>query len=262
MKKINRAFLFLTVLTVFFTGCNKQKLPSNKKTELIILAAASLTDVCSELKTEYEAEHKNIDLLFSFGGSGALQAQIEEGVKADVFFSADVKQMNALKSKGLVYEDTIVNLLENKLVLVVPKNQNNKNIASFEDTATDKVSMIGIGEPKSVPAGRYAMEVFDFLGISDSVKAKANYGMDVRTVLTWVEEGAVDCGIVYQTDAFSSKKVSIVATAPEGSLRKVVYSAAVVKNGEFSAEAKDFLQFLRSEKAMQIFKTYGFAQAN
>ena len=256
MKRNSIVLFLVSVFALIFGGCRQ------KKTEVVVLAAASLTDVCGELEAIYEKQHGTVELLFSFGSSGALQAQIEEGVTADLFLSADIKQVNALKTEGLLYDDSIVNLLENKLVLVVPQNaDNHESITSFEDIATDKVRMIGLGEPKSVPAGRYAMEVFDFLGLSDIAQSKANYGLDVRAVLAWVEEGAVDCGIVYQTDAFSSNKVKIVAQAPEGSLRKVMYPAALVKNGESTEEAKDFLRFLQTDTAMQIFTSHGFARA-
>ena len=228
--------------------------------EVVVLAAASLTDVCTELEQIYEAQHPDVDLLFSFGSSGALQAQIEEGARADIFFSADTKQMDALNDEGLVDESTIVNLLENKLVMVVPKDSD-AGLSSFEDAASDKVSMIGIGEPESVPAGKYAMEVFEYLGIADAVTARANYGSDVRTVLSWVEEGVVDYGVVYQTDAFSTDKVTIVAMAPEGSMRRVIYPAGIVKAGESTDAAKEVLAFFGSGEAMKIFEKYGFAEA-
>jgi molybdate transport system substrate-binding protein len=153
---------------------------------LTILAAASLTDVCDELKGIYETENPGVELVFSYGGSGALQTQIEEGAPCDVFFSAAEKQMNALKEENLIDEDSVQNLLENKIVLIVPKGSSS-SISSFED-AVDKAEMIGLGEPESVPAGQYAEEVFDSLGILDDVKAKANYGQDVRTCI-WQPRG-------------------------------------------------------------------------
>lgn len=233
------------------------KQETGEKKELIILAAASLTDVCGELETIYEEAHPDTELTFSFGSSGALQTQIEEGAPADIFFSASTKQMDALKDEDLMDNDSITELLENKLVLVVPKGSD-KGIASFEDAATDKVSMIGLGDPESVPAGQYAEEVFTTLGILDDIKAKANYGSDVRTVLTWVGSGNVDCGAVYKTDALTSGEVTIAAEAPEGSCRKVIYPIGIVKAAKNADGSKELLDFFKSDEAMKVFEKYGF----
>ncbi len=189
--------------------------------------------------------------------SGALQTQIEEGAPADIFFSASTKQMDALDGEGLMESDSITELLENKIVLVTPAG-NEKGLTSFEDAASDKTQMIGLGDPESVPAGQYAEEVFTSLGILDEVKSKANYGSDVRTVLTWVEEGEVDCGVVYQTDAFTTDKVEIIATAPEGSCKKVIYPAGIVKSTKNPEASKELLGFLGSDEAGKVFEKYGF----
>ena len=224
---------------------------------LTVLAAASLTDACTELETIYEKEHPDTLLTFSFASSGALQTQIEEGAPADLFFSASTKQMDALDKEGLMDSESITELLENKIVLVVPSSSD-KDITSFEDVATDKVSMIGLGDPESVPAGQYGEEVFTSLGIQDAVKSKANYGGDVRTVLTWVEEGSVDCGVVYRTDAVLTDQVRIVATAPEGSCRKVIYPVGIVKATEHPEASAEFIAFLKSDTAKKVFEKYGF----
>ena len=230
---------------------------SAEKNEVTILAAASLTDVCAELESVYSKGHSDTSLIFSFGSSGALQTQIEEGAPADIFFSASTKQMNALDEQGLMDKDIITELLENKIVLVVPADSD-KGITSFDDIDTDRVSMIGLGEPGSVPAGQYAEEVLTSLGILDIAKSKANYGTDVRTVLSWVETGEVDCGIVYATDAYSTDKVTIAAEAPEGSCKKVIYPVGIVKSAPNAAGAKEFEDFLKSDEAMDIFEKYGF----
>ncbi|MBQ4537152.1 MAG: molybdate ABC transporter substrate-binding protein [Lachnospiraceae bacterium] len=250
---------------------------SEKTVELTILAAASLTDVCGEIETKYEEENPGVDLIFSFGGSGALQAQIEEGAPADVFISASNKQMNALNDLGLMDSESIVQLLENKVVLVVPVKDGTtetaeKNgmmasaevqaVTTFEDVATDKVTMIGLGEPGSVPVGQYAEEIFTTLGILEAVKAKANYGSDVRTVLSWVETGAVDCGVVYATDAYTTDMVKIVCEAPEGSCKQVIYPAGVVKASENAAAAEAFVAYLQTDEIMDLFESYGFSKAD
>ena len=233
---------------------------SGAKKEIVVLAAASLTDVCGELEKMYEEKNKDIDLIFSYAGSGALQTQIEEGAPADLFISAAKKQMNALKDKSLMKEDTICNLLENKVVLIVPA-ESTLGLTSFEDVKKDDVKMIGIGELESVPAGQYAKTIFTNLGFWDVVEKKANYGTDVRTVLTWVESGEVDCGVVYATDAYTTDKVKIVAEAPEGSCDKVIYPAGVVGASKNADDATAFLNYLKSDEAMKVFEKYGFVKA-
>ena len=257
-KLIRNALIYFMMTVIFLiptlTSCGKA---SAQPVELTILAAASLTDVCTELEEMYEKEHPGVELNFSFGSSGALQAQIEEGASADIFFSASTKQMDALRDEGMMKDDTITELLENKIVLIVPKGSD-KDISAFEDAAGEKIGMIGLGDPESVPAGQYAEEVFTTLGISDQVRAKANYGSDVRTVLAWVESSEVDCGVVYATDAYTSDDVDIVAVAPEGSCRKVIYPVGIVKATSNEKAAEEFLSFLQSDRAMKVFEKYGF----
>ena len=231
-----------------------------EKVELTILAAASLTDVCDELKVQFEKQTPSVTISISYGGSGALQTQIEEGAPADVFMSAAMKQMTALNDEGLMDSDSIVQLLENKVVMIVPK-ESDMSVSSFEDAATDAVAMIGLGEPGSVPVGQYSEEIFESLGILDAVKEKANYGSDVRTVLSWVETAAVDCGVVYATDAYTSEDVKIVCEAPEGSCSKVLYPVGVVAASEHPGEAAAWLAFIQSEASMELFESYGFSDA-
>ncbi len=226
------------------------------KVALTVSAAASLKDAMGEIKTEYEKEKQNVTVTYNFGASGSLQQQIEQGAGVDVFVSAAVKQMDALKEKGLILEDTRKDFLENKIVLIVPKDSS--SVADFKDLSSDKVKKIGLGEPKSVPVGQYAEEVLKKLNLLDSIKAKVVYGKDVKEVLTWVETGNADAGIVYETDAKVSDKVKVVAKAPEGSHQPVYYPAAVIKDSKNVDAAKDYVNFLYSEKAKPIFEKYGF----
>ena len=242
------------------TGTDNGEASDENSTELIILVAASLTDVCDELKGMYEADHSGVTLTFSYAGSGALQTQIEEGAPADIFISAALKQMDDLKSKDLMKSETVVNLLENKVVLITP-SENAIDLEDFADVKKDDVKLIGIGDVESVPAGQYAKTVFTNMGIWDDVEKKANFGTDVRTVLNWVETAAVDCGVVYATDAYTSDKVKIVAEAPEGSCDKVIYPAGVVAASKNQDAAEEFLDFLKSDEAMKIFEKYGFIKA-
>lgn len=227
-----------------------------EKTELTVLAAASLADVCADIEASYEAKN-DIDLIFAYGGSGTLQTQIEEGAPGDLFISAGRSQMEALEAKGLLTEESPVELLENQLVLIAPKG-NPAGVKGFEDLAEDKVRLIGLGEPKSVPAGQYSEETLRNLGLYESVKNKAVYGSDVRAVLSWVEEGAVDCGLVYATDAYASDKTEVICPAPQGYGRPVIYPAAAIKGSPCEKEALEFMEFLQGKEAAEIFKKYGF----
>lgn len=226
-------------------------------TELIVSAAASLTDVLKELSAVYATKEPTVKLTFTFGSSGALQTQIEEGAPADIFMSAAQKQMDELDKKSLLLTGTKKNLLVNKVTLITPKSST-KNIKSFSDINTSKVAKIALGEPKAVPVGQYSEEIFTSMKCLNAVKAKAVYGSDVRQVLTWVESGNVDCGIVYATDAATSKKINVVAEAPAGSHKPVVYPVAVLKSSKHAAAAKAFLDFLSTDQAKMLFVKYGF----
>ena len=254
--KLNRIIISIISVTILFSlvGCGSNKEVKTK--EITILAAASLSDVCSELKTKYEKEH-DIKLNFSYGSSGALQTQIEEGANADLFFSASLDQMNTLSSKKLIDKDSVKKLLENKVVLITPKDSKT-DIISFEDVNTDKVKMLGMGDPESVPAGKYAKQVFESLKVWKDVKKKANFGTDVRNVLNWVEAGEVDCGVVYETDAKISDKVKIVSTAKKGLCDDIIYPVGVLSSSNNKSESKDLIDFFSSEEAIKVFKDYGF----
>ncbi len=257
-KLVTAILLFSIVSAVFVSGCGTRKKESPQPVEITILAAASLTDVCNEIKTKYEAANKGVMLTFSYGSSGALQTQIEEGAPADLFMSAATKQMMALDEKGLMESGTITELLENKVVLIVPKDSS-AGIETFEDVATEKVSMIGLGDPASVPVGQYSEEIFTSLGILETVKKKANYGTDVRNVLSWVETGVVDCGVVYATDANISQNVTVVTSAPEGTCKPVIYPVGVVKASKNKEAARAFMEYLQTDEIMELFETYGFS---
>jgi molybdate transport system substrate-binding protein len=169
--------------------------------------------------------------------------------------------MDALEGKGLLLAGTRKDLLRNEVVLIVPKDFT-LGISTFQDLTHANVKQIALGEPSVVPAGQYAKEVLTSLGIYDAVNAKAILGKDVRQVLTYVETGNVDAGIVYATDAKSSAKVRVVATAPAGSHSPVIYPAAVIKASKNPAAARAFLDFLASARGLTIFRKYGFLPAS
>lgn len=256
---------------LLLSGCGKNAVLSANSTSdsntkpkanvnLTISAAASLKDSLTEIKAVFAKENPSVTLTYNFGSSGTLQQQIEQGADADIFISAAKKQMDALASKDLIIKDTNRNLLLNDVVLVTPKD--NSSITSFNDLTTEKAKKISLGEPKSVPAGQYAEEVFTKLGILDKVKSKVVYGKDVKEVLTWVETGNADAGVVYSTDAKVSTKVNVIATASSDSHTPIVYPAAVIKASKNVDAAKEFMTFLNSEKAKAVFEKYGFKLPN
>ena len=256
-KKIAALLLCALMALSLLAGCSQSAQTDGEPVELYISAAASLTDVLAEIAEDYKAVAPNVTLTFTFDSSGTLQTQIEEGAPADVFVSAAQKQMNALDEKGLVQSDTIKNLLVNKVVLIVPKDSQS-DIATFEDVATDKVAMVAVGEA-SVPVGQYTEEIYTYLNLWDAVKAKANFGTNVRAVLSWVEGGDVDCGVVYATDAASTDGVKVICEAPEGSHKPVIYPAAVLKGSTHSEEAKAFVEYLSGSDAVKRFEAAGFS---
>jgi molybdate transport system substrate-binding protein len=201
-KMCSVLIMYLVTVMLAMTGCSQGGKPTEtttpsatKKTvTLTISAAASLTEVMAEIKTLYKVENPNVTLKYNIASSGILQKQIEQGADVDLFFSAGKKQMVVLQEKGLLINETNVNLVRNSVVLIV-KNDSTLNISDFKDAADYKIVKIALGEPKTVPAGQYSEEVFSSLNILDKVKSKAIYAKDVKEVLTWVETGNVDAGV-------------------------------------------------------------------
>ncbi len=261
-------FIVMCLAAVFISGCGnsnegKQEAESSSgaavsQKEVYIVAAASMTDAIKEIGADYEKEHPDVKLMYNFGSSGALQTQIEQGAPADVFISAAQKQMNALDEKGLIDKDTRKDLLENKVVLIVPKDSN-LTLQNFSDVATDKVNKIALGEPKAVPVGQYSEEIFKNLNVLDQVKDKAVYASDVRQVLGWVETGEVDCGVVYATDAAISDKVKVLMEAPADTHKPVIYPVAMVNSSKNPDVAKDFITYLGTDSVKAILTKYGFS---
>jgi molybdate transport system substrate-binding protein len=238
-------------------SCKASTTSTAQPVTLNISAAASLTDALKEINTLYTTQNPNVTITPNFASSGTLQTQIQNGAPADVFISAAAAQMDNLQKGQLIVEDTRKNLLVNKVVLIVPVDST-LGITSFMDLATDKVKMIAIGDPKSVPAGTYAQQAFDFLGIMSQVQPKYVMGSDVRGVLSYVESGNVDAGIIYSTDALTSKKVKVVANAPDAINAKVVYPVAVIKASKNMDTSKAYENFLFTKQAKAIFEKYGF----
>lgn len=233
---------------------------SGEETEILVAAAASLKNAYEgKLIPMFEEANPGVTVKGTYDSSGKLQTQIEEGLDADVFMSAAKKQMIALDEEGMIASDTITDLLENKIVLIVPTG-NEKKLEKFEDI--EKADSIALGDPASVPAGQYSEEALTNLGIWDKIQDKVSFGTNVTEVLNQVAASA-DAGIVYATDAASmADKVEVVAEAPEGSLsEKVIYPVAVVKGTAHEEVAKEFVAFLQTDKAITVFEDYGFSSA-
>ncbi|MEL7649334.1 MAG: molybdate ABC transporter substrate-binding protein [Sedimentibacter sp.] len=228
-----------------------------EETTILLAAAASLKNCLDkDIIPMFTEKYPEIKVEATYDSSGKLQTQIEEGAEVDVFMSAAMKQMNALNEKGLIAENSVVKLLENKIVLIVPEGSN-LDISSFEDIL--KAEKIAVGDPASVPAGQYSKEAFENLKIWDKVSEKSSLGTNVTEVLNWVAEGSADAGVVYSTDAASNDKVKVVVEAPEGSVSKVIYPVGIVKATKNEDAAKKLIEFLQSGESLKVFESYGFS---
>ena len=254
------AILMIAGLSACGTSERQEKEEKEEKevqeTELTVLAAASMTDAMQEIGEAYQKEHPDISFTYQFDSSGTLKTQIEEGAPADIFISAATKQMDELEEGGLIEKDSVFPWLENKVVLIVPKGSDSK-ITSFEDVAGAEVPMIAIGNA-DVPVGQYTEVIYQNLGLWEQVQEKANLASNVRQVLDWVATGNAPCGVVYATDAKIEEQVEVVCEAPEGSCEPVIYPAGMVAGAEQKEEAKEFLEFLKTEQVSEILKSYGF----
>lgn len=277
MKAKKLLSLLLALAMVFaLAACSsndEQKDADDNKAreEVVVFAAASMTETLNQIKETYEKDH-NVTLTFNFDSSGTLKTQIQEGADCDLFISAGQKQMNQLditadkevNTEGLdfVASDSRVNLLENKVVLVVPEG-NPKGIQGFDDLAAklaDGSVLMAMGN-SDVPVGQYTQKILSYYKLDETALANAGtitYGTNVKEVTTQVAEGSVDCGIVYCTDAFSAG-LTVVDSATKDMCGQVIYPAAVMKNAKHADAAKAFLEYLQSDAAMKVFENVGFS---
>ena len=281
MKKLVSSVFVLCMTAAALVGCGNKNTETTKATEaaasteaasetqaaeveaatIQVYIAASLSNAMDEISANYKSVQPNVDLVFNAGSSGKLQTQIEEGARCDIFFSAADKQMNALIDENLAKKDTVEDILENKVVLIKPKDGETK-VTGFENI-TDAANIALAGD--SVPVGQYSREIFDNLGITDEVnKMEINEGKNVSEVLAAVSEGSNEIGIVYATDAASvADKVDVIAEAPADALKTpVLYPVGLIEDKEASeddtAAAEAFLEYIKSDDAMKVFEKYGF----
>ena len=257
-------------------GCGsdtqEQKAASKDKVHLTVFAAASMTETMNQIAEKYQKDHPNVEITFNYDSSGTLKKQIQNGAECDLFISAAQKQMNQLDASkdekanpeklDMVDTSTRVDLLENKVVLVTPEG-NPKGIANFNDMAVklkDGTIRLAMGN-SDVPVGQYTQKILTFYDIDENAIARAGhitYGSNVKEVTTQVREGSADCGVIYATDAYSAK-LTPVDSATKAMCGQVVYPAAVLKTSKNQEAAKEFLQYLQSDEAMQIFTSVGFS---
>jgi molybdate transport system substrate-binding protein len=229
--------------------------------EIMVSAAISLKNALEEIGNLYESQNTGVRVVFNFGASGDLVRQIEGGAPVDVFASAAQKEMDQIEQKGLIVGSTRTNFVKNTIVLIKSATST-LEINRFEDLLKPEIKMIAIGNPQSVPAGKYAQEVLMYVKVWEGIANKLVLAENVRQVLDYVTKNEVDAGVVYATDAAGqSNKIKIVATAPSGSHKPVVYPVAVVKGSKNEALAKAFITILTSEEGMRILKKYGFESA-
>ena len=212
----------------------------------------------ADIETEYSLSHPEIKLTFNFGSSGSLQKQIEQGAPCDLFISAGQSQMNSLCEENLILGDTNKNLVKNQLVLIACKDT---NLKSVNDLMSSKVKHIAIGEPTSVPAGKYTDEALTSMKIKDSISEKLIFAKDVKEVLAWTTSGNANAGFVYKSDALSSEKAKIIEIIPEYKHSPITYPVAVLKESKNTNESKIFEDFLFSDKCKSIFEKYGYEMA-
>ena len=242
-----------------------------EKVELIVFAAASMTETLTELGNTYMTENDNVEIVFNFDSSGTLKKQIQEGADCDIFISAGQKQMNQMditasaevNTEGLdfVLADTRFDILENKVALAVPDG-NPKGIQSYDDLIAglkDGSVMLAMGN-SDVPVGQYTQKILKYFDLSEeelAAKGVITYGTNVKEVTTQVSEATVDCGIIYQTDAFSAN-LTVVDTATAEMCGQVIYPAAVLNITKNEEAAKAFLDYLTGDAADAVFEKVGF----
>ena len=254
------------------TAAPEETAPEAEPVELIVFAAASMTETMNQIAELYKAKAPNVTLTYNFDSSGTLKTQIQEGAECDLFISAGQKQMNQLDITAdpevntdkldFVLEDTRINLLENRVTLCVPEG-NPKDIKSFDDLA-DKLKegsvLMAMGN-SDVPVGQYTQKILAFYGLDEEKLAKdgvITYGTNVKEVTTQVTEASVDCGVVYCTDAFSAG-LTPVDYATKEMCGQVIYPAAVLNVSKNQEAAKEFLAYLQTDEAMKVFEAVGFA---
>lgn len=238
-------------------GSSSKKSESSSKEIITVSAAASLTEAFTDVEKEFETENPDIDVVCNFAASGTLRTQIEGGATVDVFASAAEDQMDKLASKGLIYNDTREDFVKNSLVMIVPSG-NVLGITSMKDLTKPEVEKISIGNPDTVPAGKYAKEALTIAGIWDSVSNKTILAENVKQALVYVETGEADAGFVFSTDASSAESGSIEVITSVPVTTPITYPIAVISSTQHKENSQLFIDFVTGEKGKSILGQYGF----
>ena len=226
--------------------------------ELIVSAAASLTNAMKEVSAQFEKTHPGDKILCNFAASGSLLQQMAKGAPVDVFAAADQKTMNQAQEKKLIVPDTRKNFVSNRLVLIVPMDSK-LTLSGLKDLTRPEVKRIGVGNPATVPAGRYAKQALEKAGLWDQLSPRFILAESVRQVLDYVRRGEVDAGLVYSTDAAIAKgKVKVVQTVTEHA--PILYPIAVTVSTDKKTLAQSFVDFVLSPPAQEIFHRFGFGK--
>jgi molybdate transport system substrate-binding protein len=260
--KDGRAVFALILCGLLCTAATPVRVADAHKNEAVSLtcsAAISLRASLDEIARIYGQQHPGTEIHFTYGGSGTLKHQIEQGAPVDVFFSAAEKEMNELQKESLLVNETREDVVRNELVVVVPGSSN--LVHSLDDLTKAEVRKVAVGQFATVPAGMYAQQTLQHEKLLDELKDKIVYAKDVRQVLTYVETGDADAGFVYRTDAMTSKTARIAVHVPDDAHEPIVYPAAVLKGSQQADAAKAFLEFLSSAQAGSIFEKNGFSLA-
>lgn len=260
MKKKLAVIALAGMMAAGFTTGNVQA--AEPGGELYVFIAASLANAMEEIQKDFNQKYPDVEIFYNADSSGTLQKQIEEGSRCDIFFSAATKQMDALVEEQLTKEDSVEDLLENKVVLIKLKDAETK-VTGFENiTEAENLALAG----EDVPVGQYAREIFTNLGIMDQVeKMEINEGKNVTEVLAAITQGSNEVGVVYATDAASvADQVDIIAEAPAEALETpVLYPVGLTEDQEASSAEQEaaevFLEYLQTEEAMKVFEEYGFS---
>lgn len=260
-KTIITCIIFLLIILFIFTSCTKDnRTETNEKISITVSAAASLTDVLQEVKEQFEATYP-IEVSYNFAGSGTLAQQIERGAPVDLFISADEMHLQSLIEKQLLDETTKVDVTYNQLVLITGKNASAK-ITSIDQLSPDNAGQIAIGNPDTVPAGKYTQQLLSNMEKWDVLVNQFIFTKDVRQVLTYVETENVNVGFVYETDAIQSKLVNVIDSADPSLHDVIAYPAAVTVQSNHEQAAIQFIDYLLSDEAQSIFSAYGFTDKN
>jgi len=250
--KFHTAIAFL-LMFIGLLGCTTDR---QKEAELSVFGAMSLTDALTEIGEHFTAE-SGVTVYYNFAASSTLQRQLENGASADVFISASPRQVIALKVLGLLETGSRYDVLTNRLVLVSHKTTT-LSVETVDRLADTAISRIAIGQPEVVPAGTYAKEAFIYFGLWEKVRPKLIFGTDVRATLAYVASGNVDIAVVYQTDTTLSKNVKVLYQFPAATHTPIVYPAVVLKDSERKQGAQQFIAYLKTARATEIFEKHGF----